>query len=406
MTGSEVPEGIALDRVVATSALSARAAYGWTALTLVLSALLQLAVYRKGGHTALGDIPGRFFAWHLGPHTFPYLDVPVEYPVVIGYLAYLVSLVARSGSSFFGLTAVMNAGLVFVMTGLLRTRGGPRVWRWVLGVPVVLYAFHNWDIYAMVPAVLGIIAFEAGSDLGAGAWLGLGFSTKLFPGLLVPPLAAQRWCAGDRRGAARLIVGAVVVTLALNLPVAMASLHGWSDPARFQGARHATWGSLISWLTTPPWVGGQWLADPARVANVIAAVSLAVGLVVLAVFAVRRNLSAAAVGAAVVGVFLLTNKVYSPNYDFWLVPFFVLLPLSRRLWVAFCAADLAMFVVVLGRFHGLVDPDVARTLVPFVVAVRAVVIVGVIVFALRAQTERGRERWRRVGPVGLSAHRE
>ena len=72
--------------------MSRGAAYGWTALTLVVAALLQLAVYRHGGHTALGDIPGRYFAWRLGPNTFPYLDRRVEYPVVIGYAAYVVAL--------------------------------------------------------------------------------------------------------------------------------------------------------------------------------------------------------------------------------------------------------------------------------------------------------------------------
>ena len=361
--------------------MSRGAAYGWTALTLVVAALLQLAVYRHGGHTALGDIPGRYFAWRLRPNAFPYVDRRVEYPVVIGYVAYVVALVGRSATSFFALTALLNAGLILVMTRLLYDRGGPRLWRWVVGVPVVLYAFHNWDVFAMVPAVLGIYAFERGCDGAAGAWLGLGLSTKLFPGLLVPPLAVQRWCSGDRRGAVRLVVSAVAVTVAVNAPVALAAPNGWSYPARFQGARHATWGSLISWVTTPPW-GHPWLAHPASVANALAAVLLALGLGLVCVLGVRRNLSAAAIGAAAVGIFMLTNKVYSPNYDLWLVPFFVLLPVARRTWVAFCAADLAVFIVVFGRFHGIVDADVAGHLVPYAIFVRAVVIVGLIAFAL------------------------
>lgn len=372
--------------------MSRRAAYGFTALTLLGSAALQLAIYRHGGHTALGDIPGRYFAWRLRPDAFPYIDRQVEYPVVIGYVGYLTALVGRTASSFFALTALMSAGLVFVMTGLLRSHPTTRLSRWVLGLPVLLYAFHNWDLFAMVPVVLGIYAFEAGEDVAAGGWLGFGLSTKLFPGLLLPPLIVRRWCAGDRRGALRLAGSGAAVTVVLNAPIALTSWSGWSYPARFQGARHATWGSLVSWITSPPWGLGRLVdfADGARVANVIAFALLAAGLGLVCVLGVRRRLSAAAIGGAVVGVFLLSNKVYSPNYDLWLVPFFVLLPFTRRQWIAFCAADLAVFVVVFGRFHGLVADDLAGNLVPVFIFVRAVVIVTLISTALGGWSARFR----------------
>lgn len=377
-----------------------RTAYQLTALTLMASAALQLAVYRHGGHTALGDIPGRYFAWHLGPNALPYLDRRVEYPVVIGVVAYLTALVGRSGTSFFVLTAMMSAGLAFFMTRLLSDREPDRVIRWAIGLPVVLYAFHNWDLFAMVPAVLGILAYERGEDVNAGAWLGLGLSTKIFPGLILAPLVARRWFDGDRRGAIRMAASGVAVTVALNAPVALAAWKGWSYPAKFQGARHATWGSLVSWVTSPPWgiTRVAEFSDPAKVANTIAFGLLAVGLLAISIIGVRRRLGAAAIGAAVVAVFMLSNKVYSPNYDVWLVPFFVLVPFSRRQWVAFCAADLAMYVVVFGRFHGLVDSSVTGNLVPVIVVIRAVVIGSMIVTALGGWKP-GARALRRLGNV-------
>lgn len=380
--------------------ISRRTAYRLTALTLVASAALQLAVYRHGGHTALGDIPGRYFAWHLGPHALPYLDRRVEYPVVIGMVAYLTAIVGRSATTFFVLTALMSAGLAFVMTRLLSSLAPARVLRWVIGLPVLLYAFHNWDLFAMVPAVLGILAYGRGEDVNAGAWLGLGLSTKVFPGLILAPLVVRRWFDGDRRGAIRMAASGVAVTVVLNAPVALATWTGWSYPAKFQGARHATWGSLVSWVTSPPW-GITRLAefsDPAKVANTVAFALLALGLITISVLGVCRRLDAAAIGAAVVAMFMLSNKVYSPNYDVWLVPFFVLVPFSRRQWVAFCAADLAMYVVVFGRFHGLVDSSVAGNLVPVIVVVRAVVIGSMIVTALGGW-ESGARALRRLGGV-------
>ena len=364
--------------------ISRRTAYRLTALTLVASAALQLAVYRRGGHTSLGDIPGRYFAWHLGPHALPYLDRRVEYPVAIGAVGYLTALVGRSGTSFFVLTALMSTGLAFVMTRLLSTREPARVIRWAIGLPVVLYAFHNWDLFAMVPAVLGILAYERREHVKAGAWLGLGLSTKVFPGLILGPLVVRRWFDGDRRGAMRMAASGVAVTAALNVPVALASWKGWSYPAKFQGARHATWGSLVSWITSPPWGMSRVVefSDPAKVANAIAFALLALGLITISIVGVRRRLGAAAIGAAVVAIFMLSNKVYSPNYDVWLVPFFVLVPFARRQWIAFCAADFAMFVVVFGRFHGWVDSSLTGNLVPVIVVIRAVVIGSMIVTAL------------------------
>ena len=188
--------------------------------------------------------------------------------------------------------------------------------------------------------------------------------------------------------------------MALNAPVALAAWKGWSYPAMFQGARHATWGSLVSWVTSPPWgiTRVAEFSDPAKVANTIAFGLLAVGLLAISIIAVRRRLGAAAIGAAVVAVFMLSNKVYSPNYDVWLVPFFVLVPFSRRQWVAFCAADLAMYVVVFGRFHGLVDSSVTGNLVPVIVVIRAVVIGSMIVTALGGWKP-GARALRRLGNV-------
>ena len=363
--------------------VSLRRAVGWTLATLAAAVLLQLVVYRNGGHTALGDMPGRFFAWKLNPGALPYLDRPVEYPVVIGYLGYVTSSVAGTATRFFVANGFLNVGLAIAMTCLLRVRGGHRIWRWIAGAPLVLYAFHNWDLVAMVPAIIGLVAFTNGKDRLAGSSLAFGASAKIFPGLFLPPLIVMRWCSGDRRGAYRLAAWAAGVTVVLNAPVALASPSGWWYPATFQGHRHATWGSVGSWLLNVPGVDQLVKADPARAANALAAVTLIAALTAVTVLAVRRRLDPIAVGAAVTAVFLLTNKVYSPNYDLWIVPFFVLLPFTRRHWWAFCAADLGVFTLVFGRFHGLWDIGTVRIVLPAFVAVRAITLVWLVVVSTR-----------------------
>lgn len=350
--------------------------------TLGVAAALEAAVYGHGGHAALSDIPGRFFAWNVHPSLLPYRGSPIEYPVVIGYVAWMTGWFGQTVSSFFIANAALSAVLAIVMTLMLMERGGQRIWRWAFAVPLALYAFHNWDLVAMVPAMAGLIAFDRGRNHASGMLLALGASAKVFPGLFLPPLAVVRWRAGDRRGALALVGAFGITTVVLNGPVAWWSWSAWTYPLSFQGGRAATWGSLWYWLLRTPGAHALVGGNLHEVANVLAFIALVGALVLISVLAVRRRLDAMAIGAAVVGAFLLSNKVYSPNYDLWLVPFFVVLPIPRRVWLAFAASALGVFVLVYGHFHIGWSRGVVEALLPPFVVVRAVTIVAVVVTAL------------------------
>jgi uncharacterized membrane protein len=373
------------DRDPSSAPVRIGVAIGWTLAALGAAALLQLVVYRNGGREALADVPGRFFAWRLGGHAFPYLDRGVEYPVVIGYLAYALASVMGTATRFFVANGVIDVGLAVAMTCLLRVRGGARIWRWIVAPPLVLFAFHNWDLLALVPAIIGLYAYLDHNDRMAGASLAFGASTKLFPGLFLVPLAVMRWCAGDRRGAARLLAWAAGVLVVLNGPVLLLSRSGWWYPAAFQGRRRATWGTLWFWLFRLPGASHVTHHDPVQLANLLAVVALVVSIATITALGVRRHVDALAIGAATTAAFLLTNKVYSPNYDLWIVPFFVLLPLARSHWLTFAAADIGIFTLVYGQFHGLWGHHVVRETLPLFVAVRALTLVLLIVVALRPE---------------------
>ena len=98
----------------------------------------------------------------------------------------------------------------------------------------------------------------------------------------------------------------------------------------------------------------------------------------------RKKLEPVPVAAAAVTLFVLCNKVYSPTYDVWLVAFFVLLPFSRRLWIAFCAVDLAVFLTVYGYFHGVDSLAFARAVLPWLVVARTIILVRMLFIATRS----------------------
>jgi hypothetical protein len=58
-----------------------------------------------------------------------------------------------------------------------------------------------------------------------------------------------------------------------------------------------------------------------------------------------------AVSGALLATFLLWNKVHSPQYTLWLLPFFVLLRVNVGWWVAYALADLAVYIGVFRFFY-------------------------------------------------------
>jgi uncharacterized membrane protein len=346
-------------------------------LALVAGFALQLVAYRHGGHTSISDIPRLVLARDLTPGHWPYVDRVLEYPVLAGLL--LGAAVSIGGGPFGALAviAVLASLATLAVAWLLERRFGSGAWRWALGTPVLLYAFQNWDVFAVGALVLGLLAFEQRRDRAAGVMFGLGAAVKLFPLVVVAPLAAFRWAHGDRRGAARLAVSALAAFALVNAPFALLHPSNWWWTYSFQSARQATWGSAWFYVLRMAGLPVHGTSG-AQVASMVSAVALVAGLTWLIVRTVRFDLDPFAAAGAAVAIGILTYKVYSPTYDVWLVVFFVMLPLSRRLWLTFCAIDLAVFAVVYGYFDGPVHLDAVRTVLPVLVVLRTAVLLTVV----------------------------
>jgi hypothetical protein len=348
-------------------------------LWLAAGFALQLAVYSRGGHSALSDLPRVFLHRGVDSTHLPYLDRVVEYPVGAGLLLYAAALVRSTPLGVLTVTAAASGALALWTGVALRRVAGGRAWRWMIGPPLLVYAFQNWDVFAIAAMVAGLLAYRRARPGTAGALLGVGAVVKLFPIVVVPVLVADRLGRGDRAGAARLAGAAAAVVAAVNLPFAIADTRAWLWPAAFQGRRFATWGSVWPYLN-------RWLHVPvgtAPQANLVSFVVLGGGLLLLVVLTARGRLDWTGAAAAAVVLFVLANKVYSPTYDLWLVPFFVLLPVPRRLWTAFWVVDLGVYLTVFGYFHGQVGRGVVDVVLPVLVAVRVVVLIGLVVVAAR-----------------------
>jgi hypothetical protein len=89
-------------------------------------------------------------------------------------------------------------------------------------------------------------------------------------------------------------------------------------------------------------------------------------------------------GLPLIVVFLLTTKVYSPQYSLWLIPWFALVLPDLRLFVAFEAADVAVFATEfwwLGRYFN--DDGLPVWPMEIAVVARAAVLVAIVVAFVR-----------------------
>lgn len=320
----------------------------------------------------------------LAKDAFPYVQAPFEYPVLTGLFAYGSALLSNSAGGFF-LVNALSLGICAIWTSLLLHRmTGHRFRYFALAPTLVLYAVLNWDLLAVALATLGTYGFLRRRDGSSGIALGLGAAAKVYPGFLVFPLALERLRRGERERAVRLVGAAVAAWAIVDLPLALVAFDRWSGFFRFSVSRPPTWGTLWSVGCRALW-GTTWCPDVDDINRLsLLAFAAVAGLVWWA--SVRRASSYPRwmLGMPLIVAFLLTNKVYSPQYSMWLLPWFALVLPDLRTFLAFEVADVLVFLTEFsaqGARFGL-DPFPRWTL-DVAVIVRAAVLLSILVRFVR-----------------------
>ncbi|MFF4950687.1 glycosyltransferase family 87 protein [Streptomyces chattanoogensis] len=301
-------------------------------------------------HACYSDIPhlyvGRGFADGLIPYfqRLPGDMEYLEYPVLTGLFMEVASwMTPHPGSIQERVPSeqiywLVNAGMLMVCAAVMavcvaRTHRR-RPWDGLLvalAPAFALTATINWDLLAVALTAAGMLMWSRSRPLTAGVLIGLATAAKLYPVLLLGPLLVLCWRAGAWRAYGRALTGAVVAWLVVNLPVMIqhdaTGFHireGWAKFYTFSQERPVDFGSL--WLLI-----SQRTGNPLEDANTYATLLMIVGCGViglLTLYAPRRP-RFAQLAFLVVALFILTNKVYSPQYVLWLIP---LAALARPRW--------------------------------------------------------------------------
>ena len=276
-------------------------------------------------------------------------ETPFEYPVLMSAVASLTAtLVPRSWGGFeqtlayFDINAFCAVALWAVVVLAVARCAGRRIWDAAIVAvsPAMMLALTvNWDMWAVALLALGLLALGREHPWLAGALIGLGAATKLYPALALGALLVLAIRTGVYRPFMKVVGGAVAAWLIVNVPFALAAFQNWSRFYSFSGSRGAgnsslwqAWdlsvGRLAPSLVTTP--------DGISVLFLLLFGLSCLGILALGLLAPRTPRVASLV-FLVVAAFVLFGKVYSPQFVLWLVP---LAALAYPRWRALLAWQL------------------------------------------------------------------
>ncbi len=257
---------------------------------------------------------------------------------------------ARFASDFNGYldaSAILLAPFGLLTAYLLARMSGVRALLWASAPALVLYAFHNWELLVVAASAGGIYLWHRDRPLWAAAVFGVGGALKLFPLFFLLPLLLDIWMKHDVKAAGRVIASGIGTFAVINLPFVIASPAGWWITYEFHSLRTGNFDSI--------WYLGWPRAAPHTINVIAAALILTFFASSLAYGWIRARREQVfpflQVGAALVASFMLWNKVHSPQYTLWILPFFALLSVRLVWWVAYAVVDLMVYVGVFRWFY-------------------------------------------------------
>ena len=281
-------------------------------------------------HECYSDLPALFDARGLVHHVWPYSSATnsVEYPPLTGVVMWATALITPHGENsdkYYFLINIALLAALFILTAVVVSKINPSKWYLLPVLPAVIASLYiNWDMWAVLTAVLSIYWFDRKKYLWSSFALAISIATKFFPIVLLIPISVIFLKQRELKAGVRYLSQTILLWVVINAPFAISTPTGWWRFFKLNSNRPADLGSFWQAINifniNPPHIDFYWLA-----------------LFILASLAVAGHLlratyvpTLAQVAFIFVALFTALNKVYSPQYVLWLAPLGVLALVNNR----------------------------------------------------------------------------
>jgi len=327
-------------------------------------------------HACYSDIPHLFTLRGFSIGNIPYLDkLPnstdpnmqyLEYPVLTGLFMWVATWLTPGGGGDVHREQVfwlVNSGMLMVcaviaVIAVMRTHRR-RPWDallFALAPVLALDSTINWDILAVALTAVGMACWARKRVVLAGVFIGLATAAKLYPVFLLGPMLLLCLRAGRIRDFGRAFAGALVAWLIVDVPFMVLNFKGWATFYTYSELRGIDYGSV--WLILEQ---NNWLPSGFPVSRVNLVIALLLALCCLGIawlaFAAQRRPRFAQLAFLVIAAFVLTNKVYSPQYVLWLTPLAVLARPRWRDFLVWQACEVLYFLAIWYNFAYTSSPN-------------------------------------------------
>ena len=292
-------------------------------------------------HMCYSDFTQLFGTRGMADKLFPYftglppeqaLEYPVLLAIVAGVTAMMIPGIGFSPErqlAYFDLNSALSficwAAVVVAIAYAARHRSRDAIMV-ALAPGIILTSQLNWDLWAVMLATLGLLAFSRKHIVLAGVLLGLGAAAKLYPFFIFGAILVLCLRSGRMRHFWVSLSSGVVAWLAVNVPFMITAFDEWSRFYTFSGDRPA--GNSSLWLAfAGTSMSGSTMSLLSNGLFGLACLGIAyIGLTA------KRRPRMAQLAFLIVAAFLLLGKVYSPQFVMWLIPLYVL---ARPKWREF-----------------------------------------------------------------------
>ena len=278
-------------------------------------------------HMCYSDISALYGAREINTDKWPYASAEnaVEYPVITGVIMWATGLLIDDPAgyrSYFDLNALLILLLFFASIFTLWRLKPDYVALFPIAPAVFGSLLINWDIYAVLFALLSLYFYKDNKmDLSA-LFMGIAIATKFYPGVILFGIALIFWKNQQIKELLRYLAITVAAWLAINLPVALNNQDGWWRFFKLNIERDNDLGSI--------WYAAALLDLPMGNLNNLTILAFVIAIAAIGVlyFMIANHRTdfenLILIAFLTVAAFVTISKVYSPQYILWLTPLAVL----------------------------------------------------------------------------------